>query len=131
MKITRILILEDDLLTLSKLMEGLHILEDAKNAEIAVTILSEYTQVEEYVNRTKNIKWDIVLLDRDCKAGGSFHALDIQKIGTEKIIGISSMPDYNEQIRSVGVTRIVHKDYRQLKAFVETVMKHIGELLSM
>lgn len=129
MKTYRVLILEDDLATLSKLIEGLQRLEDAKGIEVAITVLSEYTQVEEYANKTERITWDIVLLDRDCKAGGSFHALDIAKIGKEKVIGISSMPDYNEQIRLLGVTRIVHKDYRQLDFFVNGVMKHIEELL--
>lgn len=129
MKTYRILVLEDDLATLSKLMEGLQRLEDAKGIEIAVTVLSEYTQVEEYANRTEQMTWDIVLLDRDCKAGGSFHTLDIAKIGNEKVIGISSMPDYNEQIHQLGVTRIVHKDYGQLDTFVNGVMKQIEELL--
>lgn len=129
MKTYRVLILEDDLLTLSKLMEGLQRLEDSKGIEIAVTVLSEYTQVEEYANKAAQITWDIVLLDRDCKAGGSFHALDITKIGKEKVIGISSMPDYNEQIRQLGVTRIVHKDYRQLDTFVNGVIQQIEQLL--
>ncbi|KKQ79741.1 MAG: Lon protease [Candidatus Daviesbacteria bacterium GW2011_GWA1_38_7] len=46
-------------------------------------MLSEYTQVEDYINKSKEFKFDIVLLDRDCKAGGSFHVLDIDKIGAD------------------------------------------------
>lgn len=129
MKTIRVLLLEDDLKALGKLMGGLQRLEDTKRVEIAVTVLSEYTQVEEYANKTESMTWDIVLLDRDCKAGGSFHTLDMAKIGKQKVIGISSMPDYNEQIRQLGVTRIVHKDYRQLDIFVNGVMQQIEELL--
>lgn len=121
MKTCRVLILEDDLSTLSKLMEALHTLEDECNVEIATTVLSEYSQVEDYVNRTKSITWDIVLLDRDCKAGGSFHTINLEKIGKDKVIGISSMPAYNQQLRDRGITRVVNKDYGKLDDFVRSV----------
>ncbi len=115
MKLIRILILEDDLQTLSKLLDKLYQLEeklvDSKyKRDCAVTVLSEYTQVEEYINKSSNPQFDIVLLDRDCKAGGSFHVLDMNKIGVEKIISISSIPQYNEELQKLGVIKIVHKD---------------------
>ncbi len=121
MKTCRVLILEDDLATLSKLMEALRTLEDECNVEIATTVLSEYSQVEDYVNRTESITWDIVLLDRDCKAGGSFHTINLEKIGTDKVIGISSMPAYNQQLRDRGITKVVNKDYEKLDDFVRSV----------
>ncbi|MBT6756563.1 hypothetical protein HN747_04085, partial [archaeon] len=57
MKTIRILILEDDLLTLATLLKKIHLLEeelcDSQNSrDIAVTVLSEYMQVEEYLNKT-------------------------------------------------------------------------------
>lgn len=134
MKRIKILILEDDLQTLAKILDGLYRLEEkltnAENPkEIAVTVLSEYTQVEEYINASQNPQFDIVLLDRDCKAGGSFHILDMEKIGVEKIVSISSIPQYNEEAKRLGVTRIVHKDYSRLDYFTKRLCRHIEEMV--
>lgn len=73
MKLVRILILEDDLFTQAALLSQIAVLEhehlsSGKNIEIATTILSEYTQVDEYINKLNDNYFDIVLLDRDCKA---------------------------------------------------------------
>lgn len=125
--------MEDDLQTLSKLLDGLYRLEEKLTngenpKEIAVTVLSEYTQVEEYVNASQNPQFDIVLLDRDCKAGGSFHTLNMAKIGVSKVISISSIPQYNEEARKLGVTRVVHKDYSRLEYFTERLCRYIEEM---
>lgn len=129
MKTTRILILEDDLETLSILLRKLHELEDETASVISVVILSEYTQVEKYVNNDEKPDFDIVLLDRDCKAGGSFHTLEIEKFGPDKMISISSMPDYNKQAQDRGIKRIVWKDYQNLEDFSEKVIAQVKELL--
>lgn len=121
MKLFRVLILEDDLQTLSKLLEKLAVLEtklvEDKGTELSVVILSEYKQVERYINKDLQPEFDIVLLDRDCKIGGSFHTLDIKKFGVDKIIGISSMPEYNDQLVKIGITKVIHKDYKNLEIF--------------
>jgi len=93
-------------------------------------VLSEYTQVEDYINKSKEFKFDIVLLDRDCKAGGSFHVLDIDKIGADKIISISSIPNYNEEAKARGVTKVVFKDYSNLNDFSDKVIAEVEELIS-
>lgn len=130
-KKVRVLILEDDLETLSRLLQSLHMLQRRFDSiDIALTVLSEYTQVENYLNKADKNIFDIILLDRDCKAGGSFHCLDFSKYQISKIIGISSMPPYNEQLKQVGVKRIVHKDYQALDKFIQEVEVHIGEMLS-
>lgn len=134
MKLIRILILEDDLKTLSKLLNALHQLEEElinapDNKDIAVTVLSEYTQVEQYINSDKKHLYDVVLLDRDCKAGGSFHTLDFNKIGVEKIISISSIPQYNDEAEKLGVTKVVHKNYDALDTFLEQVIGYIREII--
>lgn len=135
METIRILILEDDLETLSKLLEKLHRLEESLSnspnpRDIAVTIFSEYTQVESYLNTTSTTTtFDVILLDRDCKLGGSFHALDINKSGVDKIISISSIPEYNEEARKMGITRIVHKDYTKLDSFADGVIEAIRNLI--
>jgi|SRR3989344_1515116 len=134
MRTLKILILEDDLETLSLILKKLHLLEE-KTAEFdtpidfSVVTLSEYTQVEELINKPGNFNFDIVLLDRDCKAGGSFHVLDIEKIGVDKIISISSVPDYNQEAKSRGITRTVWKDYKNLEDFTEKVIAEIENII--
>ncbi len=134
MKTIHILILEDDLETLSLILKKLHLLEEeladsTPPKDISAVTLSEYTQVEELVNKPNKIDFDVILLDRDCKAGGSFHVLDIERFGADKIISISSIPDYNEEARKRGVKRIVWKDYQNLDKFADNVIENIKDLI--
>lgn len=132
----RILILEDDLETLSILLNKLSLLEkefenSSSPKDFSVVTLSEYTQVEEYINKNKEFKFDAVLLDRDCKVGGSFHVLNLETIGADKIISISSIPQYNEDAGKRGVKRVVWKDYQDLAEFSDKVIDELRELLSL
>lgn len=134
MKTIRILVLEDDLETLSVLLSKLSLLEkeleeSSQLRDFSVVTLSEYTQVEEYINKNSSFKFDAVLLDRDCKAGGSFHVLNIEAIGVDKIISISSMPQYNEEAVKRGVKHVVWKDYQNLNDFSDNVIKKLKEIL--
>lgn len=133
MKLIRVLILEDDLQTLSKLLGKLAELEtklvNEKETELSIVVLSEHKQVERYINKDPQPEFDIVLLDRDCKIGGSFHIIDISKFGTDKIIGISSMPEYNAQLEKIGVHRIIHKDYNELDIFVQRTILQLKEMI--
>lgn len=124
-----ILILEDDLQTLSKIFSKLAELEDKLKIEFSHIVLSESTQVDEIINKNTNLSFDLVLLDRDTKDGASFHNLNIERFGVDRVIAISSVPDYNEQLRKRGVTNIVHKDYRELDDFVERLGVAIERLL--
>jgi len=129
MKTIRILILEDDLKTLSVLLDRLSALEEKNQfVDFAVTILSEYTQVEEYANETK-MDFDIILLDRDCKACGSFHCLDIERIGADKIISISAIPQWNKEAVSRGVKRVVFKNHENIKDFADKVISEIRKMI--
>ncbi len=133
MKMYRILILEDDLETLATLLKYLTRLEkiiEKDGKDIAVTILSEYWQVEEHINSSTTEKFDVILLDRDCKAGGSFHALDLNKYKDSEIIGISSIPEYNDQLKKLGITRIVWKDHQNLDDFAIKVIGLVEEIIS-
>ena len=124
----RILILEDDLRTVSFLTNRLGQLEEkSKDFDIAVTVLSEYTQVEEYINNTQ-MDFDIILLDRDCKSCGSFHILDFEKFGVEKIISISAIPEWNEEAKKRGVTKIIHKDHDHIENFADQVVEEIVKI---
>lgn len=127
-----VLILEDDLITLSKIFEGLSQIEEewAKKGvrrDFTPVVLSEYAQVEDFVNHS-NQKFDLVLLDRDTKIGASFHVLDIGKIGSSKVIGISSVPEYNSQLHEKGVSKIIDKDYSDLDTFILKLTTTIDEL---
>jgi len=134
MKTNRILILEDDLLTLSLLVQKIHLLEEEllksdSPRDIAVTVLSEYTQVEEYLNKTDHIKFDVILLDRDCKACGSFHVLDFDKYGKDKIISISTTPQWNKEAIENGVKRVIYKDHSRIENFANRIIEEIKSIL--
>lgn len=125
----RILILEDDLRALSFLINRIGQLEEKmKNGDIAVTVLSEYTQVEEYINNTE-MDFDIILLDRDCKACGSFHVLDFEKKGADKIIAISAIPKWNEEAAERGVKKTILKDHENIEDFANKVVEMIEGML--
>lgn len=124
-----ILILEDDLKTLSKILNKLAKLEEDQPFYFSLVVLTDYTQVLDYINENPKAKFDIILLDRDCKKGGSFHVLDLEKFGADKVIAISSVPEFNEQAKQRGVTKIVYKDYQYLDKFAEDVVKTIEEMV--
>lgn len=130
MKKINTLILEDDLETLSKIFGMMAKLEDELGIEFLATTLSESPKVEEMINKNSVLSFDLILLDRDCKVGGSFHNLDIDRFGIEKVIAISSVPDYNEQMKQKGVTRIVHKNYQKLDSFAYKLSGEIKSLLA-
>ena len=126
----RILILEDDLETLSVLLSSLCKLENTFiNNQIAVTVFSEYTQVEDYVNKINNPDFDIILLDRDCQMGGSFHTLDFIKFDTDKIISISSMPEWNNQAVERGVKKVCWKGFKNIDEWGERIMEMIKNMI--
>ena len=54
----------------------------------------------------------------------------IEKFGADKVIAISSVPEYNAQLKEKGVTKVVLKDYQYLDKFAEAVVKIIGEIVS-
>lgn len=135
MKTYRILILEDDLETLSNILDLLHQVElktlnSEIKSDIAVTVFSEYTQVENYVNITDSL-FDLILLDRDCKLGGSFHSIDTERINPDTIIAISSVPEYNDQIVERGVTSRVDKDYSKPQLFKDQLLREITSKLNL
>lgn len=108
----RILILEDDLEAVSKLLNRLKNLELKLKIDFSVMVLSEYTQAE-WLNKT-DMEFDIILLDRDCKAACSFHVLNIEKFGIERVISISSIPAYNQQASVRGVSKVIWKNFEDL-----------------
>ena len=102
-----ILILEDNLKVLSRILDGLFELEQDQPYDFSVIVLTTYKQVEDYVNTNPKAQFDIILLDRDCKLNNSFHILDIKRFGADKVISISSVSEYNKQAKQKGVKRII------------------------
>lgn len=124
-----ILILEDDLLTLSKILERLSKLEQDQPYDFSIVVLTTYLQVQELINKNKAAKFDIILLDRDCKLGGSFHILDIERFGPKKIISISSVPKYNEEAKQRGIKKAILKDFQYIDDFADQVVKEIENMI--
>ena len=125
-KTIRVLILEDELKAISVLTDKLFELEEESgNIEFAITLFSEYSQVEDYVNKLEQDNFDLILLDRDCKQGGSFHVLNLSKFNPDKIISISAIPEYNNQAVSKGVKRVVWKDWNDIERWSEDLVKQI------
>lgn len=128
----RILLLEDDLETVSILTKELVSIEQQlqeKGADVSLVVLSEYTMVQQYINSLDVHQYHIVLLDRECKAGGSFHVLDLNKFDKNNIIAISSKADWNEEAQAKGITKVVLKDYDNLGEFAEKVCQEIRAIL--
>lgn len=124
-----ILILEDNLKVLSKLLDKLFVLEQDQPYEFSTIILTNYQQVEDYINTNPKADFDIALLDRDCKLGKSFHILDIERFGADKIISISSVPEYNQEAQKRGINKVVFKDYANLDDFADKVVKQVAEMV--
>jgi hypothetical protein len=125
-----ILILEDNLNVLSKLLNTLYALENDQPYDFSIIILTTHEQVKNYINENPKAQFDIVLLDRDCKLNGSFHTLDIERFGVDKVIAISSIPEYNEQIRELGVKRIILKDMQNLDEFSIKITKEVEDMIT-
>ena len=124
-----ILILEDNLKVLSKILDRLFVLEGDQSFELCVMVLTTSLQVVDYINSNPKAKFDIILLDRDCKIGGSFHVLDIERFGKEKIIGISSIEEFNNELKQKGVDKILLKDLKDMDKFANEVVVEIRDLI--
>ena len=124
-----ILILEDNLKVLSKILDRLFVLEGDQSFELCVMVLTTSSQVEDYINSNPKAKFDIILLDRDCKIGGSFHVLDIERFGKEKIIGISSIEEFNNELKQKGIDKIILKDLKDMDKFVDEVVEEIKHMI--
>lgn len=129
MKSISILILEDDLETLEKILKTLREIENEKQVTFGVTILPDYIQTEQFINKNPQIKFDILLLDRDCFLGGSFHTVDLKNFDLAKVISISSVPNYNKNAEELGVKKSIWKDYSNLDDFVKKLKEEITFLI--
>lgn len=120
-----ILILENDPRVLTLIFQ---VLFDLK-LDCAPIVLSTSEQVEKLINPS-DLTFDLIMLDRNCSLGRSFHVLDITKFGPEKVIGISSVPKYNQELLKRGITQIITKDYDHLNQFTLDLAKAIADIFS-
>lgn len=125
----QILVLEDDISSLRHILQVLENIEQKTNVMIAVTILPDYEKTETYINNNPEIKYDILLLDRDCFMGGSFHVVDLSLFDLDKAISISSVPEYNIQAQSKGVRHVIWKDYQNLDQFSQKLEEKLLEII--
>ena len=133
MKTIKILILEDDLQTLSALLHRLAYVfnKKAEKIDFNITIVSDSDKVKRFINKLDKDDFDIILLDRDCQMCGSFHILDIEKFGAEKVIAISSIPSFNKELfKKYGIDRIARKEYNELDRFASEVILIIKKMLN-
>ena len=129
--IKKILILEDNLLILSKILAKLEIVEQDQPYLLSLVILTDFQQVEDYINNNpKANNFDIIILDRDCKLGGSFHNLNFERFGTDKVISISAVPEYNNEAKKRGVKRVILKDLKYKDEFADKVATEVRRMIS-
>jgi len=129
MKSLKILILEDDLGTVEIITKILREIENEENVQIGVTVIPDYIQTEEFINKNPQVKFDILLLDRDCFLGGSFHTVNLENFDKDKVVSISSIPEWNRQAQERGIKRVVLKDFLNLDFFSQNLKKELKTLL--
>lgn len=129
MKNLKILILEDDLETVGRILEILRAVEVEKGVAFGATVLPDYIQTEEFINKNPQVKFDILLLDRDCFLGGSFHTVNLENFDIDKVVSISSVPEYNDKAGKMGVKHVVLKDYSALDKFATELKAKISSIL--
>ena len=124
-----ILILEDNLKVVSKILDYLYELEQDQPYDFLLIVLTTYQQVEDYVNKNPKAKFDIILLDGDCKLNQSFHILDLERFGANKVVAISSVSEYNELAKKRGVKKVIEKDLADIDGFAQKVVKEIEKMI--
>lgn len=125
-----VLVLEDDLEVAGKLLQAFHRMEPhLAPYDLDVTLLSTSSSVERLVNQVFDRDYAVIILDRDCKAAGSFHVLDFDRFGKENIISISSTPEWNRSANASGIPHIIPKSFNQLDEFASDVAEKVLALL--
>lgn len=127
-----VLILEDNLYAVSALLGQLANLEQelvTQGHDLTVVVYPSSMYVEGDVNAHAPEDFDVIILDRDDKQGSSFHVFDVEKFGPQKVIGISTIPEWNELLKKRGVERIVRKDFLDLDAWAKEVVRHVIDIV--
>ncbi|MEX0748930.1 MAG: hypothetical protein WD467_02465 [Candidatus Saccharimonadales bacterium] len=126
-----VLILEDRLEVLAALLLECDRLEQESGVLLRVTVYSTATDVIDFVNPQAGEAFDAIVLDRNCKRGDSFHIIDLEHFGPDKIISISSLPRFNAEVRARGVSRSVEKGEGELGSFAAEVVAELAQVLKL
>lgn len=127
-----ILVLEDNLYALSALMEQLGNLEQdliERGRDMTVVVYPTSQFIETEVNDKNSQDYDVIILDRDDKQGTSYHVLDIDKFGPQKVIAVSTLSQWNNLLKKRGVNRIVRKNFLDLENWAREVVRHASEII--
>ncbi len=78
-----------------------------------------------------NKRGDIVMSE-NCEKNCKFCCTKVENLnvsfGKDKIISISSTPQWNEEAKAAGITRIVPKDYMNLNDFKIRLISEINNI---
>lgn len=107
----QILVLEDNLEVLELILRVIK----AADPDAFPTIISEAKKIKA-INES-DWKFDLILLDRNCRDGANFHELNLTKFNAKQVIGISSLRYHNQELENKGVVHFVKKDYGNLGDF--------------
>ncbi len=123
-----ILVLEDLDYIVDGLLSRLGAIESDCGDGLKVSVYTTSREVEQIVNEHTSETYDVIILDRNAP-DGTFHVLDIDKFGPEKIISISSVDSFNQKLKKRGVKHTVHKRHEQLDHFFDEVERAIRDIL--
>lgn len=123
-----ILILEDTSYVIEGLIREIRDLESELYEKFEISVYSTSREVKQIVNQQPADSYDVIILDRNA-SDGSFHELDIAKFGPRKIISISSIDRFNENMKIQGVKHTVLKSHDQLERFFSQVREAIREIM--
>ncbi len=132
----KVLILEDDLRTIAILLDKLSdfLVIDKETNEMErigfdVTVFADSQKAGAFLRDCKDQDFDLIILDRDCCSRGSFHSAGIDIFNPAKIIAISSVPEFNQELENkYGITRRVDKRLSSLESFATAVTQIAGEI---
>ncbi len=116
-----------------KVLEEVEFEAIKKGVELSALVFQERVFVEEFVNQREWTGEEIVFLDREADKGqaGNFHDLDFEKFDKDRIISISSVPDFNEDARKRGINRVVQKDFTKMDEFGEKIERELRVILGL
>ena len=123
-----ILILEDMPYVIEGLIREIRDLESELNEKFEIYTYTTSREVKQIVNQQPAGSYDVIILDRNAP-DGSFHELDIAKFGPGKVISISSIDSFNENMKIQGVEHTAHKRHDQLELFFAQVREAVEEIL--
>ncbi len=137
-KRVRVLILEDDLKTISVLLDKLSDLlilnqqtNELEKVNFDVTVIADSGKASRMLSMLGSEDFDLILLDRDCVSRGSFHAVGIGKFDPDRVIAISSVPEFNQELEEeFGITKRVEKRLGDLEGFAESVSQIVEKMLT-